>query len=135
MTQIRYILFLCTMICLPIMANAQNEGNSSSPVVLVDKYNDAYRIFAKGEGVGPTLEFAKFAAINSILPQLVCETSNLPGASIQNIISRDGVVKGQGIDRILAKTSIEGYWQLEDSVYRYTIKLMMRNESEKKENK
>ena len=135
MTQIRYILFLCTMICLPIMANAQNEGKISSPVVLVDKYNDAYQILAEGEGVGPTLEFAKFAAINSILPQLVCETSNLPGASIQNIMSMNDKVMGQGIDRMAAQTRIEGYWQLEDSVYRYTIKLMMRNESEKKENK
>ena len=135
MTRIQLILLLCVMMCFPVVINAQDEGKISSPVVLVDKYNDAYQILAEGEGVGPTLEFAKFAAINSILPQLVCETGNLPGASIQNIISRDGVVKGQGIDRILAKASIEGYWQLEDSVYRYTIKLMMRNESEKKENK
>lgn len=132
MTRIRSILLLCVMMCFPVVINAQDEGKISSPVVLVEKYQDAYQILAEGEGVGPTLEFAKFAAINSILPQLVCETGNLPGVSKQNLMSMNDKVMGQGIDRMAAQTRIEGYWQLENGVYRYFIKLMMK--SEKKEN-
>ena len=133
MTRIRSILLLCVMMCFPVVINAQDEGKISSPVVLVEKYQDAYQILAEGEGVGPTLEFAKFAAINSILPQLVCETGNLPGVSKQNLMSMNDKVMGQGIDRMAAQTRIEGYWQLEDSVYRYTIKLMMKSEKEENE--
>lgn len=133
MTRIRSILLLCVMMCFPVVINAQNEGNSSSPVVLVKKYQDAYQILAEGEGVGPTLEFAKFAAINSILPQLVCETGNLPGVSKQNLMSMNDKVMGQGIERMAAQTRIEGYWQLENGVYRYFIKLMMKSEKEENE--
>lgn len=133
MTRIRSILLLCVMMCFPVVISAQDEGKISSPVVLVEKYQDAYQILAEGEGAGPTLEFAKFAAINSILPQLVCETGNLPGVSKQNLMSMNDKVMGQGIDRMAAQTRIEGYWQLENGVYRYFIKLMMKSEKEENE--
>lgn len=129
MRRVSLMLLFVVIACVWMTAYAHERGRSSAPVVGVSTTEKSYSIFAEAEGSGPSLEFAKMVAINNVLPQLVCQTMDLPGASMHSIQSLNGVTTGEGVDKIFGKTLIQGYWQLEDNVYHYTIKFMIQNEN------
>ena len=120
------ILLISALTFMPMMIVA----DESEPIVHVQKSENGYSIAAEGYGSGTTLEFAKFAAINSVLPQLVIMTNNMHGS----VISTHGVddkFSGKGADKITGETLIMGHWDLESGIYRYHIRMMIKNDNVK----
>ena len=102
--------------------SAQADDNT----VEVEKSEQAFTIYARGTGCGYTLESAKSAAFSSIMPKLINKTLDIP-VSIQNIQGLNGVETGEGMDKLAAETLIQGYWELKDGVYKYTVEIILKN--------
>ena len=110
----------------------QDKTSKVTADVVVRQLDDLYEVYARGYGCGYTLETAKAAAMNSLMPQLIQKTMSV--GALTSYMTADGVTtKGQGVDDIAGEMVIHGYWKLKDDIYQYEIELMIQN-TDKKEN-
>lgn len=95
---------------------------------------DANKLFVIGNGEGKTVEQAKIAAIKDILNQISDENliASLPSSSRETRYAKDDVVD-QGLERLIAKLFTEGYWQLKDEIYYYSLKIAIQREIPEKD--
>ncbi len=118
---------LYTIVYMPMYA-------SDDATVTIYANEEAFSIYALGNGTGATIEDAKLAAYNDMLQQLFTKTQSFPfplKGGINKYVwesnSPNGSKKAMGADAILAKTHIAGRWELVDGVYYYTLKLLVEN--------
>ena len=130
------IVILCLIvaaICLQVKADdaKQDKPNRTTAEVAVSQSDELYEVYAHGYGCGYTLETAKTAAMNSIMPQLIQKTMNI--GAMTSYMTSGGITTGKGFDQVAGKIMVQGYWELKDDIYQYTIELLIRN-TDKKEN-
>lgn len=118
---------LYTIVYMPMYA-------SDDATVTIYANEEAFSIYALGNGTGATIEDAKLAAYNDMLQQLFTKTQSFPfplKGGINKYVwesnSPNGSKKAMGADEMIAKTYIEGHWELVDGVYYYTLKLLVEN--------
>lgn len=112
--------------CMPVKA--------SKPIVDVQMVDDNYtlnprfELYAKGVGSGYTLESAKSAAINDIMPLLINKTLYMGSSDYME--KKGNLIEGGGFTKIRAEILIDGWWKLKDGIYEYTIELFMQNDKQ-----
>ena len=113
--------------CLPIKADGtgQNREDKTTADVIVEQSKELYKVYARGHGCGYTLEDAKSAAINSIMPQLMEKTLSI--GALTSYMNADGITTGKGVDRIKGQLMFQGHWELKDGVYQYEVELLINN--------
>ncbi len=114
--------------CMPMKA--------SKPIVDVQMVDDNYalnprfKVYAHGVGSGYTLEAAKSAAINDIMPLLINKTLYI-GTFREEVKDKNGnTIIDKGKTQILAEIFIDGRWEFKDDLYEYTITLLMKNDKQ-----
>lgn len=125
---VKKLTFLCLIVavsCLQMKANGTTKDTEEKMAaeVVVRQSEDLYEVYARAKGCGYTLESAKLAAMNNLLPQLINKTMNIGALTSYTII--DGVKKGEGADNITGKMAIQGYWKMENDIYQYQVELLM----------
>lgn len=121
------LVVLCTIVYMPMYAN-------DNATVTIYANEEAFSIYALGNGTGATIEDAKPAAYNNLLQQLFAKT-RMCEFHFKGCVSKqaweqtfpDGTKEAMGTDAMLAKTHIEGRWKLVDGVYHYTLHLLVEN--------
>ena len=118
------IVILCLIvaaICLQVKADDANHDmpNKANAEVVVGQSDELYEIYAHGYGCGYTLEAAKAAAVNSIMPQLIQKTMNI--GAMTSYMTSGGITTGKGFDHVAGKIMIQGYWELKNDIYQYKL--------------
>lgn len=118
---------LYTIVYMPMYA-------SDDSTVTIYANEDAFSIYAFGNGTGATIEDAKLAAYNNLLQQLFAKTRmnqfHFKGGVSKQVWEQtfpDGTQQAMGTDAILTKTHIAGRWELVNGIYHYTLKLLVEN--------
>lgn len=128
------LFMILTPTCFHAVANNPIQKQSKKPEVLVStyerlengQYKQSFEIYAESSAVGYTLEEAKLAAYSKLVPDLVAKTQNIH--SYVGSSNFQGVITERGRNQIAGQTYISGYWEMKDSIYEYTLEIMVSND-------